>query len=128
MTIEIIVPENLRKTYERMHFAPAVKHDGLILCSGVIGTIDGKLPEEAEDEFRAAWKSVEHTLDAAGAELTDILEFTSYHVGLQEHIKTFVDIKDEFLSEPYPAWSAIGVTELAIPRARAEIRVTARDS
>ena len=118
MTIDIVVPEALKKTYERMHFAPAVKHNGLIMCSGVIGTVDGKVPEKAEDEFRAAWQGVQYTLQAAGAELTDILDFTSYHVGMQEHIMAFVQVKDEFLSDPYPAWSAIGTTELAMPNAR----------
>ena len=126
MTIDIVVPDALKKTYEKMHFAPAVKYNGLIMCSGVIGTVDGKVPEKAEDEFRAAWQGVQHTLQAAGAALTDILDFTSYHVGMQEHIMAFVQVKDEFLSDPYPAWSAIGTTELAMPNARVEIRVTAR--
>ena len=55
-----------KKTYERMHFAPAVKHNGLIMCSGVIRTVDGKVPEKAEDEFRAAWRACNRTLQAAG--------------------------------------------------------------
>ena len=126
MTIEIVIPEGSQKTYEAMHFAPAVKHNGLIMCSGVIGMIDGKVPEKAEDEFRAAWQGIQHTLKAAGAELTDILDFTSYHIGMKDHIRAFVSVKDEFLSDPYPAWSAIGTTELAMPNARVEIRVTAR--
>ena len=88
--------------------------------------VDGKIPEKAEDEFRAAWQGIQHTLKAAGAELTDILDFTSYHIGMKDHIRAFVSVKDEFLSDPYPAWSAIGTTELAMPNARVEIRVTAR--
>ena len=126
MTIEIVIPEGSQKTYEAMHFAPAVKHNGLIMCSGVIGMVDGKIPEKAEDEFRAAWQGIKHTLNAAGAELTDILDFTSYHIGMKDHIRAFVSVKDEFLSYAYPAWSAIGTTELAMPNARVEIRVTSR--
>ena len=49
MTIEIVVPKGSEKTYEAMRFAPAVKHNGLILCSGVIGIVDGKVPDKAED-------------------------------------------------------------------------------
>ena len=128
MTIEVVIPENQRKTYEAMHFAPAVKHNGLILCSGMIGHVAGKIPENAAEEFRAAWKSIEVVLQAAGAELTDILEFTSYHIGMSEHIGTFVKVKDEFLSDPYPAWTAIGITSLAMPDARVEIRVIARNA
>jgi len=46
-------------------------------------------------------------------------------VGLQEHIGAFMKVKDEFIKEPYPAWTAIGITELAVPGARVEIRVRA---
>jgi hypothetical protein len=35
MAIELIVPESTRKVYESWHFASAVGHDDLILCSGV---------------------------------------------------------------------------------------------
>lgn len=128
MTINAIVPEESRGTYERMHFAPAVEHDGVILCSGVIGTdAKGAVPESVEEEFRNAWEGVGRTLRAAGADYADILEITSYHVGLQGHVGKFMKIKNEFLpNEPYPAWTAIGITELAIPGAHVEIRIIAR--
>ena len=64
-------------------------------------------------------------VEAANMDFSNIFEFTSYHVGLQDHIGTFMKVKDEFLTEPYPAWTAIGITELAIPGARVEIRVQA---
>jgi len=37
-----------------------------------------------------------------------------------------VKVKDEFIKEPYPASTWIGITELVIPGARAEIKVIAR--
>ncbi len=128
MPINAIVPEASRSTYETLRFAPAVEHEGLILCSGVIGTnADGNVPDDIEEEFRNAWNGVGRTLEAAGAAFTDIVEFTSYHVGLQGHIGKFMKIRNEFIpDEPYPAWTAIGITELAIPGAHVEIRVTAR--
>jgi enamine deaminase RidA (YjgF/YER057c/UK114 family) len=49
---------------------------------------------------------------------------TTFHVGLQEHLGTFLAVRDEFLSAPWPAWTAIGVSELAAPGARVEIKVT----
>jgi enamine deaminase RidA (YjgF/YER057c/UK114 family) len=53
---------------------------------------------------------------------------TTFHVGLQEHLTTFMAVKDNYLKEPYSAWTAIGITELAFPGALVEIRVTARKS
>lgn len=126
MTREIILPESDRAAYEGFHFAPAVRHGNLILCSGQIGVgPDGKIPEAAEDEFRNAWQAVGRILGEADLSFDDVLEFTTFHVGLQDHLSTFMRVKDEFLVEPWPAWTAIGITELAVPGARVEIRVTA---
>ena len=51
---------------------------------------------------------------------------TTFHVGLREHLGTFVKVKDRYIEAPYPAWTAIGVVELAVPGALVEIRATAR--
>jgi len=126
MTREIILPESDRAAYEGFHFAPAVKSGNLILCSGQLGlNHDGGVPDTPEEEFRNAWQAVGRILSEAGLGYEDILEFTTYHVGLQANLPTFMKVKDEFISEPWPAWTAIGITELAVPGARVEIRVTA---
>lgn len=126
MTREIILPDSDRQAYEGFHFAPAVKAGGLIICSGQIGVgPDGAIPESPEDEFRNAWNAVGRILGEASLGYEDIVEFTTFHVGLQAHLPTFMKVKDEFVSEPWPAWTAIGITELAVPGARVEIRVVA---
>jgi len=121
MPIDAIVPEADRRTYEAWHFAPAVRHGDLIFCSGVVGR-----GESAEDEFRDAWRALGRTLEAAGATYADIVDSTLYVVGLREHAATMAKVKDEFVHEPYPASTWIGVSELVIPGARAEIQVIAR--
>ncbi len=121
MAIDVIVPDSARKTYDSWHFAPAVRHDDLIFCSGVVGRGDS-----AEEEFRNAWQSLGETLGAAGVGYEDIVDSTLYIVELQKNAATMAKVKDEFIKEPYPASTWIGVTELVIPNARAEIKVTAR--
>ena len=121
MAIDVIVPDSARKTYDSWHFAPAVRHEDLIFCSGVVGRGDS-----AEDEFRNAWQSLGETLAAAGVGYEDIVDSTLYIVELQKNAATMAKVKDEFIKEPYPASTWIGVTELVIPNARAEIKVTAR--
>jgi enamine deaminase RidA (YjgF/YER057c/UK114 family) len=117
---DVILPESMKGAYDNFHFAPAQRHDGVLYCSGQIGS--GDTPEE---EFRNAWELVGNILDEAGLNYSNIIEFTSYHVGLQAHLGAFMKVKDEFVKEPYPAWTAIGVSELAIPGALVEIRVRA---
>ena len=121
MAIDVIVPDSARKTYESWHFAPAVRHKDLIFFSGVVGQGDS-----AEDEFRNAWQSLGETLAEAGVGYEDIVDSTLYVVELQKHAATMAKVKDEFIKQPYPASTWIGVSELVIPGARAEIKVTAR--
>ena len=127
MPRDIILPSESQASYDAFHFAPAVRSkNGIIYCSGQIGVApNGGVPESAEDEFRNAWQAVGAVLAEAGLTYDDIIEFTTFHVGLQEHLATFMSVKDEFLSAPWPAWTAIGITELAVPGARVEIRVVA---
>jgi len=121
MAIDVIVPDSARATYDSWHFAPAVRHGDLIFFSGVIGS-----GESAEDEFRNAWKSLGEVLAAAGVGFEDIVDSTLYVVDLQKNAATMAKVKDEFIKEPYPASTWIGITELVIPGTRAEIKVTAR--
>jgi len=121
MPIEVIVPEPALKIYENWHFAPAVRHDDLIFFSGVVGQ-----GASAEDEFRNAWASLSDTLAEAGVGYEDIIDTTIYMVDLQKNAAAMSKVKDEFIREPYPASTWIGITELVIPGARAEIKVIAR--
>ena len=121
MTIEVIVPKSARKTYTDWRFAPAVRHQDLIFFSGVVGQ-----GESAEEEFRSAWASLEVTLAEAGIGYEDIIDTTLYIVDLQKNSATMAKVRNEFIKEPYPASTWIGITELVIPGARAEIKVIAR--
>ena len=121
MPIDVIVPDSARETYDNWHFAPAVRHDDIIFFSGVVGQ-----GESAEDEFRNAWASLGETLTEAGVGYEDIIDTTLYIVDLQKNAATMAKVKDEFIKAPYPASTWIGITELVIPGARAEIKVTAR--
>jgi enamine deaminase RidA (YjgF/YER057c/UK114 family) len=35
-------------------------------------------------------------------------------------------VKDKYMQAPYPAWTAIGITELAFPGGLVEIKIIAR--
>ena len=65
-------------------------------------------------------------LAEVGLTFADVTEITSYHVGLTAQMETFIAVKDAYVTAPYPAWTAVGVCELAIPGAVTEIQITAR--
>jgi enamine deaminase RidA (YjgF/YER057c/UK114 family) len=123
----VVIPKGQEGFYERFHFAPAVKDGDRLFCSGVIGVgADGKASPDPETQFTQAFETLSSVLTAAGAAFPDVVEMTTFHVGLQQNLGTFMRVKDKYLSEPYPAWTAIGVTELAIPGGLVEIKVIAR--
>ncbi len=123
---ERIIPASQQAMYDNFHFAPGVKTGDLLMMSGQVGLdASGKCHEDLTEQFRLAFQNIEAVLEEAGGALTDIVEMTSYHIGMREHLREFIAVKDELISEPYPAWTAIGCTELAMPGAVVEIRAQA---
>lgn len=147
-----IVPDALTEVYETWRFAPAVIARGMIYCSGIIGTsIDGEAPgsqaldgakttiqrseaapiaalqavRDPEAQFCTAFEALNEILKEAGADLSDLVEITTYHVEMGRHMECFMSVKDRYLKKPYPAWTAIGVSELAVPGGLMEIRAIA---
>ncbi len=123
---EPVVPESQKAFYDQFHFAPGVKDGNRLFCSGQIGIgPEGRPPKDPEAPIDLAFQGVAAVLREAGVDFAYIIEMTTYHVGLREHLATFSKVKDRYITAPYPAWSAIGVAELAFPGALVEIRVIA---
>lgn len=147
-----VIPAALQDVYDRWHFAPAVIARGMIYCSGIIGTSpDGEAPgreglegaratldrgsdapigalqavRDPKAQFETAFEALRAILNEAGADLADLVEITTWHVDMARHMATFVEVKDRYLGEPYPAWTAIGVSELVVPGGLMEIRAVA---
>lgn len=124
---DVVIPKGQEGFYDQFHFAPAVKDGDRLFCSGVIGIgADGKASPDPDAQFTQAFETLSAVLSASGASFADVVEMTTFHVGLQKHLGAFMKIKDGYVKDPYPAWTAIGITELAIPGAILEIKVVAR--
>lgn len=122
-----IVPASMKHFYDDFHFAPAVLDGDHLRCSGMIGhDAAGKCPDDPETQFGLAFENLGAVLKEGGASFEQIIEMTTFHVSLSEHLAAFMKVKDGFIKDPFPAWTAIGTTELALPGALVEIRVTAR--
>jgi enamine deaminase RidA (YjgF/YER057c/UK114 family) len=122
----VVIPEGMQNFYDQFHFAPAVCVGRTVYCSGQVGAApDGKLDPDPAVQIGQAFENVRTVLKEAGASFEDVVEMTTFHVGFDEHIGIFMQVKDGFVKEPYPAWTAIGVAELAFG-ALVEIKVTAR--
>ncbi|MBU9762311.1 RidA family protein [Mycobacterium sp. TNTM28] len=122
----IVIPAWMQPMYDTYHYAPAVIDGDQLRCSGMMGIRpDMTLPEDPQTQFRLAFENLRGVLAEAGLTFADVTDITSYHVGLQQHIQLFGAVKDEFVAAPYPAWTAVGVTELVLG-ALVEIQIIAR--
>lgn len=124
-----VVPAGMEQMYDVWHLAPAVRAGDFVLCSGVLGTdADGRAIEDLDAQFDAVFANLGVVLAAAGADLGHVVEMVSFHLDLEADIAAFGAAKDRHLTDSYPAWTAVGVTQLgagAVPGARVEVKATA---
>jgi enamine deaminase RidA (YjgF/YER057c/UK114 family) len=109
------------------HLAPVLDTGDFAFFSGQTGCWpDGGVAADPEEQFRDAFEFLTANLASAGLSFDDVVEITTYHVDLRKHLAAFTKVKDEYVTAPYPAWSAIGVTELITEGTLIEIRIIAR--
>lgn len=126
MSKTAIYPPGSQEAAKQVRVSPGVISNGSVFLTGVTGSRpDGSMPLELEDQFRSAFKKIGAVLKEAGLTHNDIVEMTSYHVGIQEHFDLFNDVRCEFVSEPFPAWTAVEVAGIRRLGAVVEIRVIA---
>ena len=123
-----IVPESMQADYTDYHFSPGVEAGGFLFIAGQIGLDEnGAAPEDPAEQARIAFTAIGEVLAKAGLDFTDIVSLTSHHVGeIDRILEWFPTVKDEFIVEPFPAWTAIGVTGLALPGLVVEITAIAQ--
>jgi enamine deaminase RidA (YjgF/YER057c/UK114 family) len=123
---EIVVPEAMVLIPERVGYVPAVKVGNTLYCSGQIGrTRELEIITDPEQQFIAAWENLEIVLAAGGCAFDDVVDMTTYHVDIAEHMALFRSVKDRFFPRNTCAWTAIGVSALAHPVLLLEIKCVA---
>lgn len=123
MIVEYLNAGGWEEAADRFGLTPIVRVNDLILISGMSGGSDSPDPEE---QFTAAFQDIADALAVVGCGWDDVVKMTTYHQGgLRQHLDLLLEVKDRFVKLPYPAWTGVGVTELANPHALIEIDVTA---
>ena len=122
----LINPRETQPMYDRFHFSQANRVGDIIWVSGQVGIDDKLTPASGmAAQARLAFEGLQRTLAAAAATLDDVVELTTFHIDLRGEMEQFAKVKDEYLPRNYPAWTAVGVTQLALPELRVEIRAVA---
>ncbi|MGL4236683.1 RidA family protein [Tabrizicola sp.] len=109
-----------------LKLSPGIVAGDFVFLTGMTGSrADGSMPLEPEEQFRAAFDKIGAVLAEGGLGHDAIVEMTSYHVGLREHFDLFNKVRSGYVSEPFPAWTAVEVAGLRREGALVEIRVVA---
>lgn len=123
-----VVPNEMKAYFDEYHFAPAFNAAGLLFVSGQIG-IDAqlKVPSDPSAQADLAFRNLALVLARAGRDLSAIVSLTSHHTGdVSKIFDWFAPVKDRYIKAPYPSWTAVGVTGLAVATAVVEISAIAR--
>jgi len=122
---KLINPPGTEEFYNTWQFSQGARVGNMIWLAGQLGIgPDGKPGATIEEQTRLAFQNVVRTLEAAGSSLDDIVDLTTYHIAMSE-LPTVAAVKAEFIKANFPPWTAVGVTQLALPEMLIEVKVTA---
>lgn len=112
--------------FARFEYSAAVRARGLLFIAGQVGyRPDGTVPETIEEQTEWVLRRTQEVLRLEGLTLSDLVEVVSYHPKMQDNLAGFLKAKKRFIKEPFPAWSMIGVSDLARPDFLLEMRAVA---
>lgn len=105
-------------------YSPAILAD-----AGQMLFISGQGPEDVhadmETQIRQTFDRIGLLLKEAGASWSNVVIIRSYWVHMLRDLPIFRKVRRDYLVEPYPASTAVGTTELAIPGLELEIEAVA---
>jgi enamine deaminase RidA (YjgF/YER057c/UK114 family) len=134
---EVVIPSaNAQRSYDAVKYAPARRAGDFLYISGVIAGPQGNAdrgPEAFKGYARRAFQQIETILKAEGLTFADVVMINTFHVwdgpGFKgtrdEQFAAIAKAKDEFMSAPHPAWTAVGTTGLLADDGVVEIQMIA---
>jgi enamine deaminase RidA (YjgF/YER057c/UK114 family) len=112
---EAVFPADRHALYEIHRYSAAIRSGDLLFVSGQVGSREDGSPEPVfEDQVRRAFANLRAVLAAAGCDLRDVVDVTTFHTDPEAQIDTVLAVRAEEIGDPpYPNWTAVGVNWLA---------------
>jgi len=105
-------------------YSPAIQATGQQMLF-----ISGQGPKDydadMETQIRQTFDRIGILLEAAGASFENVVILRSYWVHMLRDLPIYRKVRKDYLVEPYPASTAVGTPELAIPGLELEIEAVA---
>lgn len=125
----VVMPDRpeVRRFFTEWGFAEAVIDGDRIWLSGVVaGLRKGETAADAEAAYDRAWKMLDDVLRRSGSSFDGVVDITTYHTDLPAQFDGFRKVKDRYIREPFPAWTAIDIDRLVPDNGLVEIKIVAR--
>jgi enamine deaminase RidA (YjgF/YER057c/UK114 family) len=105
-------------------YTPGILAEGqrVVFISGQ-GPRDYNAP--MEEQFRQTFERIKVVLEQAGGSMRNLVILRAYFVHFSRDLPVYRKVRKEFLVQPYPASTAVGVTELAPAGNQIEIEAVA---
>lgn len=124
---QVLIPPDMATLEEAWCMSPGLISNGHVFLTGFNGCpVDGLPAQDPETQITTAFDAIERVLAEVGLDFSDVIDMTSYHVGLAEHLALFKQLRAARVRRPYPAWTAIEVAGFATPDVIVELKVVAR--
>ncbi|MEL7099822.1 MAG: RidA family protein [Pseudomonadota bacterium] len=121
-----IIPKGMEGLVQGWHASPGIVSGGHLFVNGFNGCPVGGVPSpEPEAQMVTAFDKVGAVLAKAGLAWGDVVDMTTFHVGLATHLELFKSVRARYVRAPYPAWTAIECAGFAIPGVIVELKVVA---
>lgn len=125
----VVVPDRpeVRKFFNEWGFAEAVIDGDRIWLSGIVaGLRPGESMADAEKAYDQAFRMLGDVLKRSGSSFDGVVDITTFHTDLPAQFDGFRKVKDRYIREPFPAWTAIDIDRLVPDGGLVEIKVVAR--
>ena len=125
----VVMPDRpeVRKFFTEWGFAEAVVDGDRVWLSGVVaGLRKGETMADAEAAYDRAFKMLGDVLGRSGSSFDGVVDMTTFHTDLPAQFDGFRKVKDRYIREPFPAWTAIDIDRLVPDTGLVEIKLVAR--
>jgi len=124
-----VVPDSMSDIVERFNYSPAVRVGPWLYVAGQVGRDAGmNIITPLEDHLVQAWENVGTVLRAAGADYSNIIDLTTWHIDLHAQRTTFQQVMNRYIVPGVgvaPAWSSFEAVNLSFPGLLVEIKAIA---
>ena len=121
-----LTPPTIRPPFA--HYSHGVEVPGgarMVFVSGQLGiTPADEIPDDAGAQAELCFQAIGEILRAAGMEMSDLVRINAF-VTDRAHLKSYMEVRDRYVSAPPPASTLMIVSGFARPEFKVEVEITA---